>query len=244
VNEIGVENMNHEKLSKRLEQVAVHIPKGSILADIGSDHAYLPCYAVQQGYASKAIAGEVSEGPYQSACKQVNETELQHVIDVRKGDGLDVLKENEATCITIAGMGGALISSILEKGKNKLTKVERLILQPNVGSQIVRQWLLENGWELIDEEILEEDGKIYEILLAEQGDPLIPYVQAKETALLFGPFLMKKRSSVFIRKWTMEKNHWQRIIAEMDQKGQNTALNPKRKELLELICIVEELIKS
>lgn len=140
--------MNHEKLSLRLQRVAVHIPKESILADIGSDHAYLPCYAVIHNLCSKAIAGEVVEGPYQSAVKQVRETGLEAKIDVRKGDGLDVLEKDEATSITIAGMGGTLITSILEKGKDKLAKVERLILQPNVGSQNVRTWLMDNGWEL------------------------------------------------------------------------------------------------
>ena len=68
--------MNHEKLSLRLQRVALHIPKESILADIGSDHAYLPCYAVLHNLCSKAIAGEVVEGPYQSAVKQVRETGL------------------------------------------------------------------------------------------------------------------------------------------------------------------------
>ena len=233
--------MNHEKLSLRLQRVALHIPKESILADIGSDHAYLPCYAVKNNLCSKAIAGEVVEGPYQSALKQVKETGLQAKIDVRKGDGLDVLEVDEATSVTIAGMGGTLIASILERGKNKLTKVERLILQPNVGAQNVRIWLIENGWELKEEEIVEEDGKIYEILIAAVGDPLKPYGDEREQNIQFGPFLMKQHHSVFVKKWMQEKSHFEKIIEQMDTSG-NRSLTEKRNELLAEIEKIEEVL--
>ena len=234
--------MNHEKLSLRLQRVALHIPKGSILADIGSDHAYLPCYAIINDLCSKAIAGEVVEGPYQSALKQVKETGLQARVDVRKGDGLDILEVDEATSVTIAGMGGTLIASILERGKNKLAKVERLILQPNVGSQNVRIWLMENNWELVDEEILEEDGKIYEILIAEAGEPLKPYEDEREKRIRFGPFLMKQQHPIFVKKWIQEKRHIEKIIEQMDASG-NNHLREKRKELLAQIEGIEEVLK-
>ncbi len=234
--------MNHEKLSLRLQCVTVHIPKGSILADIGSDHAYLPCYAIINDLCSKAIAGEVVEGPYQSALKQVKETGLQARIDVRKGDGLDVLEVDEATSVTIAGMGGTLIASILERGKNKLAKVERLILQPNVGSQNVRIWLIENNWELVDEEILEEDGKIYEILIAERGGPLKPYEDEREKEIKFGPFLMKQQHPIFVKKWVGEKQHLEKVIEQMDASS-NDHLQEKKKELLAQIAVIEEVLK-
>ncbi|MGE7119828.1 tRNA (adenine(22)-N(1))-methyltransferase [Peribacillus sp. NPDC046944] len=234
--------MNHEKLSKRLENVALHIPKGSILADIGSDHAYLPCYAVSNGLCDRAIAGEVVEGPYQSALKQVKGTRLEDLIEVRKGDGLEVLKPDEATCVTIAGMGGTLIASILENGKKKLGKVERLILQPNVGALNVRNWLIDNGWELIDEDILEEDGKIYEILIAKKGDPLQPYHENKQVGLMFGPFLLKKFSDTFIKKWQHEKAHFERIIEQLDASGRS-GLETKRKEMEVQISFIEEVLK-
>jgi len=233
--------MNHEKLSMRLQRVASYIPKGSVLADIGSDHAYLPCYAINNQLCAKAIAGEVVEGPYQSALKQVIETGLQDEIDVRKGDGLDVLEIDEATAVTIAGMGGTLIASILERGKEKLTKVERLILQPNVGSRNVRTWLIENGWELKAEEILEEDGKIYEILIAEAGEPLQPYQNKHEIGLQFGPFLQAQHSPVFVKKWMQEKTHLLNVIAQMDASG-NANLEEKRNELLKQIRVIEEVL--
>ncbi|MGE7764491.1 tRNA (adenine(22)-N(1))-methyltransferase [Peribacillus sp. NPDC096540] len=235
--------MNHEKLSMRLERIAIHIPKGSILADIGSDHAYLPCYAVSNGLCDQAIAGEVVEGPYQSARKQVAITGLQDKIVVRKGDGLEVLNPDEATCITIAGMGGTLISSILESGKEKLGRAERLILQPNVGAANVRNWLIDNGWALTGEEILEEDGKIYEILIAEKGDPLEPYPVNKQIGLMFGPFLTKQFSDTFKKKWQLEKRHLERIIEQLDESGRS-GLESKRNELEAQISVIEEVLKG
>ncbi|RFU61866.1 tRNA (adenine(22)-N(1))-methyltransferase TrmK [Bacillus sp. V59.32b] len=235
--------MNHEKLSRRLERVAAHITKDCVLADIGSDHAYLPCYAVLKGLAVQAIAGEVAEGPFQSAKQQVVQANLQDVIDVRKGDGLKVLKPEEATCITIAGMGGTLISTILDKGKDKLSRVSRLILQPNVGAFTIRTWLIENGWELIEEEILEEDDKIYEILIAEKGEPLRPYSENRVADMLLGPFLQKEQNSAFVKKWTQEKTHWERILKQLVERGENPDVEMKRSALLKKIQIVEEALQ-
>lgn len=129
-----------------------------------------------------------------SFCKTTSrKSGLSHVISVRKGDGLQVVAPNEVDCVTIAGMGGTLISNILENGKEKLEAVKRLILQPNVGAHIVRQWLLNNEWELIDERILEEDGQIYEVLVAERGDPYRPYTQLHVELLLSSVFIERAK---------------------------------------------------
>ncbi|QOR65559.1 tRNA (adenine-N(1))-methyltransferase [Cytobacillus suaedae] len=234
--------MNELRLSKRLETVANYIPKDSILADIGSDHAYLPCYASLRGSIIKGIAGEITEGPLQSAKEQVAKSGLSEKIDVRKGDGLEVIDPKEVTCITISGMGGTLIRSILEQGKAKLEGVERLILQPNIGAHRIREWLLENGWELTAEEILEEDGKIYEILVSDKGNPKRPY-DSLEAGVLLGPFLMKEKNEVFIKKWVNELNHWERIIFQLDE-AEETEENYKRKqELIHNRNIVREVLK-
>ncbi|MCG1022353.1 tRNA (adenine(22)-N(1))-methyltransferase [Sutcliffiella horikoshii] len=234
--------MNELKLSKRLEAVASFIPKGSVLADIGSDHAYLPCYAYLQGMIEKGIAGEVVEGPFQSAVQQVRKTELDRVIEVRKGDGLEVISPNEVSCITIAGMGGSLIQSILEKGKEKLEGVQTLILQPNIGAKKVREWLLANGWQLIAEQILLDDGRIYEILVAERGDSEKPYTFKKDAYLLVGPFLAKEKNDVFVQKWTHELAHWKKIVAQLEVAAKTEANEMKMKELGEKIQLVEEVL--
>jgi tRNA (adenine22-N1)-methyltransferase len=236
--------LNTEKLSDRLETVARFVPSGHRLADIGSDHAYLPCYLVKKGVIPLAIAGEVVLGPYESARGHVKDEGLSEKIMVRMGDGLDVIEPGDVDCITIAGMGGALITSILERGKEKLWDIQRLILQPNISAVTIRKWLLENNWQLIEEEIIEEDGKIYEILVAEKGEPHKPYTTDLETELLLGPFLMKKKEETFLRKWKMEAQNWQNILAQLEKAAPSTETNNKRQELLQMIKRVEGALKS
>jgi len=112
------------KLSERLKEITTYIPKDSILADIGSDHAYLPIYCVKNKIVKKAIAGEVADGPLLAAKSSVKAYQFEQFIDVRKGDGLAVLKETDSVdCITIAGMGGALISPFWITGRKNYIKL-------------------------------------------------------------------------------------------------------------------------
>jgi tRNA (adenine22-N1)-methyltransferase len=238
-----VENMNTDMLSARLDAVACFVPYGSKLADIGSDHAYLPCYLAKKGMISFAVAGEVVLGPFESARRHVQEEGLADIITVRMGDGLDVIGPGDVDCITIAGMGGALITSILERGKEKLEPIKRLILQPNISAITIREWLLKNNWELVAEEILEEDGKIYEVLVAEKGEPFKPYGAKLETELLVGPFLQQKKVAAFIKKWELERANWLNILAQLEKASPSAETDQKRQELLQKINMVEEAIK-
>ncbi|WP_214778263.1 class I SAM-dependent methyltransferase [Exiguobacterium sp. s22] len=219
-------------LDRRLKQVVDYIPKGSVLADIGSDHAYVPCYAYQHGIIEKGIAGEVNVGPMEAAKAQVDLIGARDVIDVRLGDGLAVLGEDEATCISICGMGGSLIRSILEAGKEKLGAVERLILQPNVDGQHVRSWLLANGYVLIEESIVEENDKVYEILVGEKGSETIYSEEPNEQSwqLLFGPYLVQERSDAFKLKWSREADKLDYVLGQMAEGNQSDALIQKQDE--------------
>ncbi|TMU86031.1 tRNA (adenine-N(1))-methyltransferase [Bacillus sp. BHET2] len=234
--------MNIQQLSKRLETVVSYIPENSKIADIGSDHAYLPCYAVNKGIASFAVAGEVVKGPYLSAKKQVEDAQLTKKVEVRLGNGLEVLAPGEVDCITIAGMGGALIASILEAGKDKLSNGPRLILQPNVSASSIRTWLMDNEWSLIGEDILEEDDKLYEIVIAEKGDPRANYSNEMEKELLLGPFLMNDQSEAFKKKWNQELHQWKKIINNMERAEKTDALVKRKRELIQKIQMVEEVL--
>lgn len=223
-------------LDRRLKQVVDYIPKGSVLADIGSDHAYVPCYALQQGMIEKGIAGELNVGPMEAAKAQVNLIGAQDAIDVRLGDGLAVLHEDEATCISICGMGGSLIRSILEAGKDKLGAVERLILQPNVDGQHVRSWLLEHGYALVEEAIVEENDKVYEILVGEKGTETIYSEEPNEQSwqLLFGPYLIEERPEAFKLKWSREADKLDYVLGQMAAGIQSEALVQKQVEFKRL----------
>lgn len=236
--------MNTDKLSARLAAVAKYVPNGARLADIGSDHAYLPSYLAKNEGLSFAIAGEVAAGPFQSAERNVLAEGLTDIISVRMGDGLEVIQEGEVDCITIAGMGGALIASILENGKEKLSTVKRLVLQPNISAISIRKWFIENDWKLIAEEILEEDGKIYEILIGEKGDPYEPYSTDQDLGLLVGPFLVQKQDKTFKRKWTAEMKNWERIYEALENAAQSPETLEKKQEIIAKIKLVKEALTN
>ncbi len=220
------------------------VPKGGTVADIGSDHALLPVFLVETGTAQRAVAGEINDGPLQAARKQVAEAGLNDRISVRQGDGLDVISPGEADTIVIAGMGGGTIADILTRGEaaGKLSGVSRLVLQPNIGERIVREWFLSYGWKLVQERLLEEDGITYEILVAEQTSscsdaeehnrelyskelPFAGFVP-KELRLLMGPYLLSAPNRVFLEKWSAYADKLDRMI---EQIGKSEALEAKRK---------------
>lgn len=234
--------MNSDRLSKRLETVATYIPDGFSFADIGSDHAYLPCYMAKKDRVSFAIAGEVVDGPYNSAVKQVKLEGLTSKVSVRKGNGLEVIHPGEVQCITIAGMGGALIAEILEQGKDKLHNVNRLILQPNVSAYSVRKWLYANAWVLVAEEILEEDGKIYEVLVAERSEQDNQQISLNEEKMLLGPFLLKSKNQAFVKKWLLERNNWSRIVNQLNNAPKTEENRKKTQELQVKIHLINEVI--
>jgi tRNA (adenine22-N1)-methyltransferase len=229
------------RLSKRLELIANGVPLGSKIADIGSDHALLPAYLAQQKRISKAVAGEINPGPFKAASRQVTESLLESIIDVRLGNGLEVIEADEVDVITIAGMGGALIAEILESGKEKLSGVSLLILQPNVGEYNVRSWLLNYNWILINEQILEEDGKIYEILfavpekLANSSNEQLYKEQLlqdgvsvdRELLLKMGPYLIQNPTQVWFDKWQLEIEKLEMIHKRL---GQSSLQESRQKE--------------
>lgn len=232
--------MNTVRLSTRLATVASFVETGAVVADIGSDHAYLPCYLVHNGTVQKAIAGEVVKGPYDSAVKNVRREGLSSAVTVRLANGLLAIEASDAVdTVTIAGMGGPLIASILESGKDRLRGVKRIIAQPNIYAKGIREWAIANDWTIIDEAILKEDGKIYEIIVLEQGTATYD-----ELELLVGPFLLQAKSAVFLEKWERELTEWQRVLSSLEQAEQTAAIEARKHELVMHIDFVGKVLAT
>ncbi len=199
----------------RLERVAAHMPAGARLADIGSDHAYLPVALLRRGAIAMAVAGEVALTPFRAAERTVGENGLGQQISVRLANGLAAIEpEDGITAISLCGMGGETIRDILDSGKARLSGQERLILQPNGGEQPLRQWLMEHDYRILCEEVLRENRFYYEIIVAERAGP-VTYT-AEE--LYFGPLQLQARNPIFLAKW-------QRLLC---QKQRPSPASPRR----------------
>ncbi len=177
------------KTNIRVDKVLDYIPIGSKVADIGCDHGYVLIKGVLEDIIIKGIGIEVAKGPYYQAKKNVKEYKLEDKIDIRFGNGLNPLLNDECDICVIGGMGGRLITSIINEDLDKLSLFKRLVLQPMNSESILRRFLLSNNWKIIDEEILIED-RLYLYIVAEKGN-----MKVNDDFLFeIGPVLAKKNN--------------------------------------------------
>ncbi len=152
-------------LRGRLKLIYDMIPPCDILADIGTDHALIPAYALLNKRCKKAIACDVREGPLERAKRTLDYFELQEHMDLRLGSGLTPLSQEEADCIVLAGMGGILITELFNEALAIAQQANHIILQPMVGQELVRPYLWRHGFEVLDEGLVREDEKLYQALM-------------------------------------------------------------------------------
>ena len=222
----------------RLERVATHVPAGARLADIGSDHAYLPVALMRRGLIAAAVAGEVATTPFHAARRTVDDNGLAQHITVRLADGLAAIEvADEISAISLCGMGGETIRGILDCGKAHLNGGERLILQPNGGEQPLRQWLMENDYQILHEELLRENRFYYEIIVAERAEA----VTYSAEQLYFGPLQMQARSPDFLAKWQRMLRQKRKTLASLEQARQAVPTQ-KVQEIVQQVTWIEQLL--
>lgn len=177
-------------LDDRLQALADFVPEKSRVADIGTDHGYLAVALIRQGKSDFVVAGDKNRGPYEAAKRTVHEYAIsEEQISVRLGDGLEVVKPGEVDTVCIAGMGGILMNTILEASPEVTEALKTLVLQPMNGAPELREWLYGHEWHIVDENLVIDDGRIYEIIKAEKGSRKKP----SGLDLLVGPKLWKKK---------------------------------------------------
>lgn len=230
--------MNEHTLSQRLERVAAHVPAGARLADIGSDHAYLPVALMRRGVITAAVAGEVAATPFHAANRTVADNGLAQHITVRLADGLAAIQAgDDITAISLCGMGGETVRDILDSGKVRLNGRERLILQPNGGEQPLRRWLMENGYQIFHEELLRENRFYYEIIVAERNEAMTYTAEQ----LYFGPLQMQTRSPEFLAKWQRIVREKRKTLASLEQARQ-VVPEQKVQEIAQQVKWIDQLL--
>ncbi|CAM3304250.1 tRNA (adenine(22)-N(1))-methyltransferase TrmK [Pseudomonas plecoglossicida] len=222
----------------RLERVAAHVPQGARLADIGSDHGYLPVALTLRGVIEAGVAGEVAQTPYDSARRNVRRNGLEQRVCVRLADGLEAIEsQDRITAVSLCGMGGLTMCEILERGKQRLSGNERLILQPNGDERALRGWLMANGYRIVCEELLRENRFDYEIIVAEPGDGAT--YSAEE--LYFGPLLMREKSPAFITKWQRMLRQKQQTLANFER-ARDAIPQEKRNDFARQVGWINQLL--
>ena len=152
------------QISRRLGAIADLVTQGNRLVDVGCDHGYLPVYLKLEGRIPSAIATDVAEGPLSRAREHIEQYGLGSYIETRRCDGLADVGHGEGNTLVIAGMGGPLMERILEDGRSIWDDFQEMILQPQSDIPHFRHFLLENGFHIIEEEMILEDGKFYPIM--------------------------------------------------------------------------------
>lgn len=163
------------KLSDRLQMIADLIEEGQTVADVGTDHGFLPIFLWESKKSSKVILADISKGSLQKAIDNVymqnyNEETIKKCFDFRLGNGIQILKNGEVDVIVIAGMGGILMTEILGENLPKTKSIKKIILQPRNGQGKLRWWLINNGFILKEEKLVREGKFICEIICAEASN--------------------------------------------------------------------------
>lgn len=159
-------------LSPRLQAVANAVPFGARLIDVGTDHGKLPVWLAQSGKITHAWASDVRPGPLQSAQNLVAETELESCIELRLTDGLKGFSPEDGDTVTIAGMGGETMVSILSAAPWTKENI-LLVLEPQSKQHLLRKWLLQSGYTILSEALVQDAGRIYPIMTVRGGQDLL-----------------------------------------------------------------------
>lgn len=216
------------ELSKRLQAVADLVSSDLTVADVGTDHGYIPIYLIETGKCKKAFAMDVNQGPLLRAKEHIANYGLEGQIETRLSDGVKQLKIGECEAVVIAGMGGALTIKILEEGRSVFQSLREFVLQPQSELHKVREYLFEQGYCIIAEDMVQEDGKFY---------PMMKVINGASDAyhaveFYYGKFLLSERHPV-LKTFLGKEKKTKKLILQNLQKEDGPHIEVRRKEIEE-----------
>ncbi len=223
------------KISERLCRAASLISDGNRLADVGTDHGYVPIYLLQQHRIPHAIAMDINAGPLERAREHIRLYGLEEYIETRLSDGVNALKAEEADSILIAGMGGGLVIHILETGQDVCRQAKELVLQPQSELERVRRFLRKEHYRVDAEEMVKEDGKYYPMMRVHYAPKTEQEKEPVECEFCYGRILLEKQNPVL-----KDYLQWERRIQENILEGLQRV--PCTQEIRTRICEVEHVL--
>ena len=225
------------QLSQRLSSVASMVTAGNCLADVGTDHGYVPIYLYERNVIPRAIAMDVNIGPLERATLHIAESGMKEAIETRLSDGLAALKPGEADSVVIAGMGGPLIIRILSAYPEVTDSLKELILQPQSEIPEVRRWLYEQGYEIMEEHMVFEDGKYYPMFKAVKN-PLAEKLTDLEYK--YGKLSVLKERSVLKAYLVREIANKQTILDKLNEDATEKSRS-RAEEIKKILAELEEM---
>ncbi len=222
------------ELSKRLQTVADLVSSGLTVADVGTDHGYIPIHLIEIGKCAKAFAMDVNEGPILRAQAHIMEHGLGEQIETRLSDGVKGLQVGECDAVVIAGMGGALTVKILEEGQAVFQNLKEFILQPQSELYKVREFLVSQGYCVIQEEMVKEEGKFY---------PMMKVIRRKSeeysaVELRYGKLLLTEKHPI-LKEFLLKEQNTKKIILQNLQKESGFHIEVRKNEIMEELEEIE-----
>ena len=217
------------QLSERLTAIAEMVTEGNRLVDVGCDHGYLPVYLMLQHKIPGAIATDVGKGPLTRAQEHIAQYHMEAYIETRLCNGLSEIRSGEGDTLVIAGMGGPLMERILSEGRHALPGFQELILQPQSDIPHFRRFVMQNGYQIIQEELILEEGKFYPIMKAVQYEGEGAAVWSREEEM-FGRLLLERKHPVL--KLYLEREL--RIRSEISEQLESASGDAAKKRRMEV----------
>ena len=222
-------------LSDRLDMSAGMVTPGYRLADVGTDHGFVPIWLIRNGIIPSAIAMDINRGPLERAAEHIREAGLEQFIETRLSDGLAALKTDEADSVVIAGMGGALTVRILSGNPAADLNIHELILQPQSEIAKVRYYLEESGWKIDREDMVLEDGKFYPAMHCIPGKMHLTPRQAE-----YGPLLLKEKHPVLLQYLKFRERVLNDNLQSL-RKAESDKADERRREILGQLEEIREI---